>query len=46
MSGAADPALTRTVYRGARWPGDVAVVDGRIVAVGVVPSEPGDVDID
>ncbi|HOT81157.1 MAG TPA: amidohydrolase family protein, partial [Microthrixaceae bacterium] len=36
----------RTVYRGARWPGDVAVVDGRIVAVGSVPSGPGDVDID
>ncbi len=32
----------RTVLRGARWPGDVAFADGRIVAVGSVPEEPGD----
>ena len=38
------PTLTavRTVLRGARWPGDVAVRDGRIEAVGSVPEEPGD----
>ena len=35
--------LDRIVLRGARHPGDVAVVDGRIVAVGTVPPEPGDV---
>ena len=32
----------RLVLRGARHPGDVAVADGRIVAVGTVPAEPGD----
>jgi len=32
----------RLVLRGARHPGDVAVTDGRIVAVGTVPAEPGD----
>jgi cytosine/adenosine deaminase-related metal-dependent hydrolase len=32
----------RTVLRGARWPGDVAVRDGLIEAVGTVPEEPGD----
>ncbi|WP_285593439.1 8-oxoguanine deaminase [Kineosporia sp. NBRC 101731] len=32
----------RLVIRGARWPGDVAVEDGRIVAVGVVPPVPGE----
>ncbi|HEY8117173.1 MAG TPA: 8-oxoguanine deaminase, partial [Actinomycetota bacterium] len=32
----------RTVFRGARWPGDVAVRDGRIEAVGAVAEEPGD----
>ncbi len=32
----------RLVLRGARYPGDVAVADGRIVAVGTVPAEPGD----
>jgi cytosine/adenosine deaminase-related metal-dependent hydrolase len=30
------------VLRGARWPGDVAVRDGWIEAVGDVPPEPGD----
>ena len=34
--------MTRTVLRGARWPGDVAMDDGRITAVGSVPAEPGD----
>ena len=32
----------RLVLRGARWPGDVAVRDGYITAVGVVPAEEGD----
>lgn len=32
----------RLVLRGARWPGDVAVHNGWITAVGVVPPEPGD----
>lgn len=32
----------RLVLRGARWPGDVAVADGRITAVGDVPVQPGD----
>jgi predicted amidohydrolase len=30
--------VTRLVLRGARHPGDVAIEDGRIVAVGDVPS--------
>ena len=34
--------MSRTVLRGARWPGDVAVRDGRIVAVGAVAAEEGD----
>jgi cytosine/adenosine deaminase-related metal-dependent hydrolase len=34
--------MTRTVLRGARWPGDVAMDGGRITAVGSVPEEPGD----
>ncbi len=34
--------MSRTVLRGARWPGDVAVRDGRIEAVGTVPSGPDD----
>ena len=33
---------TRTVLRGARWPGDVAFTDGRIDAVGSVPPLAGD----
>ncbi|HSK97301.1 MAG TPA: 8-oxoguanine deaminase [Euzebyales bacterium] len=32
----------RTVLRGARWPGDVAFADGRIVAVGDVAAADGD----
>lgn len=32
----------RLVLRGARWPGDVAVVDGWITAVGEVAAQPGD----
>ncbi|MEI5671831.1 MULTISPECIES: 8-oxoguanine deaminase [unclassified Nocardioides] len=35
--------MTRTVLRGARWPGDVAFEDGLITAVGSVPAEEGDV---
>ncbi|WP_244963007.1 8-oxoguanine deaminase [Nocardioides dongkuii] len=38
--------MTRTVLRGARWPGDVAMADGRIVAVGSVPAADGDVVVD
>jgi len=33
---------TRLVLRGARWPGDVALRDGRIEAVGIVPAQDGD----
>ena len=32
----------RTVLRGARWPGDIAVENGRITAVGTVEARPGD----
>jgi cytosine/adenosine deaminase-related metal-dependent hydrolase len=32
----------RLVIRGARWPGDIAIADGLIEAVGSVPAEPGD----
>jgi cytosine/adenosine deaminase-related metal-dependent hydrolase len=32
----------RLVLRGARHPGDIAVADGRIVAVGTIPPEPDD----
>jgi cytosine/adenosine deaminase-related metal-dependent hydrolase len=34
--------VSRTVLRGARWPGDVAIADGWITAVGAVPSQCGD----
>ncbi len=34
--------MSRTVLRGARWPGDVAMQDGRIVAVGTVAAEDAD----
>jgi cytosine/adenosine deaminase-related metal-dependent hydrolase len=34
--------VSRLVLRGARWPGDVAMEDGRIVAVGEVDEQPGD----
>jgi cytosine/adenosine deaminase-related metal-dependent hydrolase len=34
--------LTRLVLRGARWPGDIAIEDGRIVAVGTVDGKPAD----
>jgi cytosine/adenosine deaminase-related metal-dependent hydrolase len=32
----------RLVLRGARWPGDVALADGQVLAVGSVPAEPDD----
>ncbi|MGI8876770.1 MAG: 8-oxoguanine deaminase [Egibacteraceae bacterium] len=35
----------RTVLRGARWPGDVAFVDGWITAVGEVEAEDGDTEL-
>src|SRR6478735_6017456 len=38
--------MTRTVLRGARWPGDVAIEDGLIVAVGEVPALDGDEVVD
>jgi cytosine/adenosine deaminase-related metal-dependent hydrolase len=34
--------VSRLVLRGARWPGDVAISGGRIVAVGTVAPEDGD----
>jgi cytosine/adenosine deaminase-related metal-dependent hydrolase len=34
--------MSRLVLRGARSPGDIAVADGRIVAIGDVPAEPAD----
>ena len=34
--------MSRLVLRGARWPGEVAIVDGVITAVGTVAPEPGD----
>lgn len=37
--------MTRTVLRGARWPGDVAFEDGRITAVGSVDTRPDDVEL-
>jgi cytosine/adenosine deaminase-related metal-dependent hydrolase len=36
----------RIVLRGARWPGDVAIESGEIVAVGSVGAEPGDTVVD
>jgi cytosine/adenosine deaminase-related metal-dependent hydrolase len=38
--------VTRVVLRGARHPGDIAIDDGRIVAIGKVVAEPGDTVID
>ena len=38
--------MARSVVRGARWPGDVAVEDGLVTAVGDVPAEPGDEVLD
>ena len=38
--------MTRTVLRGARWPGDVALEDGLVVAVGSVPPLEGDLVVD
>ena len=37
--------MSRLVLRGAREPGDVAVADGRIVAIGEVPSLADDTDL-
>ena len=37
--------MSRTVLRGAREPGDIAVVDGHITAIGAIEAEPGDVVI-
>jgi cytosine/adenosine deaminase-related metal-dependent hydrolase len=34
--------VARTVLRGARWPGDIAIADGRIAAIGAVGALPGD----
>jgi cytosine/adenosine deaminase-related metal-dependent hydrolase len=31
--------MARTVLRGARWPGDVAIEDGRITAIGELPAQ-------
>jgi cytosine/adenosine deaminase-related metal-dependent hydrolase len=42
MRGTAYANRMRTVLRGARWPGDVAVRDARIDAVGSVAEEVGD----
>ncbi|MCL8024162.1 8-oxoguanine deaminase [Nocardioides bruguierae] len=38
--------MTRLVLRGARWPGDVAIEDGLITAVGDVPAREGDEVLD
>jgi cytosine/adenosine deaminase-related metal-dependent hydrolase len=38
--------MPRTVIRGARWPGDLAIADGRIVAVGTVEAQDGDLTLD
>jgi cytosine/adenosine deaminase-related metal-dependent hydrolase len=32
----------RLVLRGLRWPGDIAIVDDHVVAVGSIAPEPGD----
>ncbi|MFL6220607.1 MAG: hypothetical protein ACJ742_19050, partial [Actinomycetes bacterium] len=37
--------MNRLVLRGARWPGDVALRDGRILAVGAVEPEAGDTEL-
>ncbi len=34
--------MSRLVIRGAREPGDIAISDGRIAAIGVIEPEPGD----
>ncbi len=33
----------RTVFRGARWPGDIAIENGRIVAIGEIESSADDI---
>ena len=42
MSGPAPASGGRLVLRGARFPGDVAIHDGRIVALGTIAPEPDD----
>jgi cytosine/adenosine deaminase-related metal-dependent hydrolase len=37
--------MSRLVLRGARWPGDVALDDGRILAVGPVEPEADDTEL-
>ena len=37
---------SRTVLRGARWPGDIAIADGVIAKVGVVEPQTDDVVVD
>ncbi|MDE0117944.1 MAG: 8-oxoguanine deaminase [bacterium] len=37
---------SRTVFRGARWPGDIAIADGVIAETGTVEPQPGDVVVD
>jgi cytosine/adenosine deaminase-related metal-dependent hydrolase len=46
VSGRTTGASGRTVLRGARYPGDLAIAGGRVVAMGTVGAQPGDVDID
>ena len=36
----------RTVLRGARWPGDIAIAEGIIAETGTVEPQPGDVVVD
>ncbi|MFP4635558.1 MAG: 8-oxoguanine deaminase [Nitriliruptoraceae bacterium] len=38
--------MTRTVVRGARWPGDIAIRDGWIEAVGEIERQPDEVVVD
>lgn len=39
-------ASTRTVLRGARHPGDIALIDGRVAEVGLIAARPDDETID
>jgi cytosine/adenosine deaminase-related metal-dependent hydrolase len=38
--------MARTVLRGARWPGELAIEDGRITAIGALAAGPDDVTLD